>query len=675
MMNFYHCAQPTWEDLEMMEAWDPETMTMQTTTTTTESPPAPGTPAPRLMVPLFPGRRRSSSTTAAVSSSTTTRGPVKPLTTRYLPPDMWRYHVLLFCDVSTLLSLNTTCRQLREVLNEPAFVVEWQTACWYLKERLCQCERNLFYLDVSQYLEFAWDALQIHSSRAADVALRSVGRSVNTDMAVRLPLPYVDPRKSPLCFMPGLLDIWYENWLVPMPRMVNVPVEDTQVRNEGTHDAFWLDHHPVPETDPDEVDTQGQRLAAEDLRDGPLSSGFLRTGPDLVTAYETDCRNVHRDPHDPAQDNEECLGYHATRWARRRLYETAVGVQTYPLHLCLRRSDLVGRAYRSGLSYLDTLFLPVQRTLTGHTDGEIQMLPHSGPMYFHPVRYNNEKGDFTNWALSTLAVTQGVYVHAWFDGVHHLLQRMDAFARELAAEVESDMPMYRMCDRWNHLHRRLFLGETVAPHWSLGAAFPDHAQESTQPATTASERQQKRDQAALDLMYDPHYAPYNRVMNRMANRNDEFFSSGFWAPYTSHYAYLTELLGDVQRLFPQQRTEATLTHELREMMQITDYIVRFAITIGPMTDPLTEVRRFRCLEAYLGAGTTLLMFAPSFRRIPSWRPHEKGAFVGARVPRIDLQANHRFLRYLRFLNRRTLYYVPQAHLPADAYAIEINPRS
>ena len=682
-MNFYHCAQPTYEDLELMEGaewreWDVEDLPMpeipsppeqeddrewqklqaemNENVDDTPSTPAPGTPAPRqpsggVIVPLFPNRREKEAAKKKKTTKKIVVKPPQPSTKRYLSLDAWRYGVLLFCDVSTLLRLNATCSQIRKVLNEPSFVVEWQTACWYLKERPCRCERNVFYLDVSLFLDFAWDALEVRSSRLSDVALKSTGRTLNMDIAHQVPLPHVDPRKSPRCFLPGLLDIWYENWIVPVPRMTFVSVEETQVFVPvGNRDPFWMEHHAVPEVDPkEEEETLAQQLSREIITpQHPLPTGFLQTGPDLVKAYTMECELVHRDPHDPAQDNEDCLGYHAVRWARRRLYETAVGVQTYPLQLCLRRSDLVGRAYRSGLQHLDLLFLPIQRSRTGHGDGDIQLLAHRGPIYFHPVRYNNEAGDFAVWALSTLALTQGLYVHAWFDSVHHVMQRMDDFVRTLALEVQEDMPMYRMCDRWNHLHRRIYLGEAAMPL----------QQDETQPTNTL-ERQQKRDQAALDLMYDTHYSPYNRLIGGMATRGDEVMNAGFWAPYTTHYGYLTDLLPDPTRHFANQRTEAMLVYELRELMRVMDYIVRFSLTVGPMTDPVTEMRRFRCLEAYLGAGTALLMFAPSFRRIGSWRPSDGNDHLTSQVPRINLQHNHRFRHYLRFLNERTLFYSTQ----------------
>ena len=303
------------------------------------------------------------------------------------------------------------------------------------------------------------------------------------------------------------------------------------------------------------------------------------------------------------------------------------------------------------------------------------MLTHTGSIYFHPVRYNNEAGDFCNWALSTLAVTQGLYQHAWHDSVHHILRRMDEYTRSVAHEVEEDLPLYRMVERWNHLHRRVFLGETAIYNWHVGGGIPAPGQqplvqEDTEPIDMSRERQRLHDQAALDLMYDPHYVTYNRFLNGLVDRESRYPSE----PVGSHYAYLTELLGDPLRHFAGQRTEEILCQELRELMRVTDYVVRFATSVAPMTDRMTEVRRQRCLHVYMGVGTTLLMFAPSFRRVPTWRPSEGPGTAAGRIPRIDLQANHRHQRYLRFLNRRTLFYTPKPHTAAELWTTEVNPR-
>lgn len=697
---YFNCAQPTYEQLELDGDWDlNETEDLLNEALEEESPerrrrPPPGSPAPRalvplfrspLTVPLFPGRSRRRSAREVASG----RRPM-PSTKRYLSPDVWRYTLLFFCDVSTLLRLHATCRQLRAMVGDPEFVTEWQDQAWFLKRRGCRCPRNTFYLDVSQFLEFAWDCLDITSSRTSEVALRSVGRCVSHELAKKVPLGvYLDPRKSPRCFLPGLMDIWYENWILPVPRMVSVPVESTQVRVPlGERSEFWLDHHPVPEAEDDEDGTPEQKRVAERLArgEGPLDANFQSLGPDMVTAYETDCAGCGRDPHDPMQDNADCLGYHAVRYARRRMYESAVGIQTYPLNLCLRRSDMTGRAYRRGTAFLETLFLPIHRSLIDQTvifqNEGVQLLPHNGPIYFQPVRYTNEAGDFVPWALSTIAFLEGVYRHAWFDSCHHIIRRMGEFARDLAREVQADMPMFRMAERWNHLHRRVFLGEAAIPNWHAGGAFPEQQQQHPfvvpQDAHTqslSSDRRSRQDQAALHLMYDPHYQSLNRIIGRMAEREHLYWDSQLGSPYPGHYPYLIELLTDEGRSFAGQRTESMLVQELRELMHVTDYITRFAMSIAPLTDPLTETRRFRCLSVYLGAGTSLVMFAPSFRRMPSWRPSEGHRTVANEIPRVNLQANHRFRRYLRFLNRRTLFHVPDPIYPPEAYVQEVNPRA
>lgn len=679
---YFNCAQPTYEDLEMTGDWvldNAENLLREEEEDNHNTRPAPGTPAPRsVMVPLFPGRHRRRRSAREIASG---RCPM-PSTKKYLSPDVWRFSVLMFCDVSTLLRLHRTSSQLRHMIDDPMFVTEWQEQAWFIKRRGCHCERNTFYLDASQFLDFAWDCLDLTSSRTSEVALRSTGRCVNYELAHRVPLPFIDPRTSPRCFLPGLMDMWYENWIIPMPRMTFVRVEDQHVRvPPGERSEFWQDHHPVPELDREESETPEQVAEAtrrEKESGRPLPAHFVTMGPDMVHAYEQDCLAVGRDPLDPMVDNGDCLGYHAVRWARRRMYESAVGIQTYPMHLCLRRSDLTGRAYRSGTQYLDLLFLPVHRPLGRdvHPEG-IQMLTHNGALYFHPVRYHNERGDFVPWALSTIALMNGVYRHAWFDSCQHILQRMDQFARDLAHEVQTDMPMYAMIRRWNHLHRRVFLGEAAIPNWHVGGSLPDHPivpQESTTPVD-GNDRRSRQDQAALHLMYDPHYTTFNRVIGRMAQQEDRFGDESPIGVYPSFFPYLTELLGDEGRPFAGQRTASELIQELRDLMYVTDYIVRFALTIAPLTDHLTEVRRFRCLSVYLGAATSLMMFAPCYTRMPHWRPSAYHQTVANEIPRIDLHANHRYQRYLRFLNRRTLYHVPDPTYPADAYPSEINPRA
>lgn len=656
MMNFYHCAQPTYEDIALELGRTPEWTEVETEEIGDRRP---GAPAPRTSIPLFPLR----------SARDFARGrPVVPNVKRYLSPDVWRYRVMLFCDLGTLLRLHVTCQQLRRILDDPLFVVEWQRAAWFLRPSGCRCERNLFYVDVTRFFEFGYDAIDLRTSRDSEVALKACGRSVNLEVARRLPyLPYIDPTRLPGCFAPGVMDVWYDNWILPVPRMVHVRVEEAVVHHNH-EPTFWGTCHPVPEVEGSgEEDTPEQR-AVDSHR--PMPTGFSVQGPDIVQAYLDDCKAVHRDPYDPAQDNGDCLGYHAVRWARRKIYETGVGVQTYPMALCLRRSDLTGRAWRQGTQHLEYLYLTASRP-SGHEprgDAEVMMLPHAGPIFFHPIRYNNERGDFVPWALSTIALLEAVYRNAWFDSMHHVLRGLDSFVREVAAEVQADMPLARFTARWEHLHRRVFLGETAIPNWHAGGGIP------APPLPAAgqhAESVRRRDQVALDLMYDPYYVTFNRVLGHIAEREGLFLTE----PYAANYPYLVELLSDPHRHFATSRTEELLCQEMRDMLHVSDYIVRFACSVAPRTDAMTETRRMRCLWAYLGVGTSLLMFSPSFRRGTSWKVSDKNLPLAGRVPHIDVRHNHRFQKYLQFLNQRTLYHALNPHLPAALYTTEINPRA
>ena len=621
LLNFYGLTQPGYEDLDMLEPLSDANYYDELVATPTHLPDG-----------------------------------TAPVLRRHVPSgDIWRYRILPFCDLVTLLQLNHTNRLFRAVLNDPHFVVEWQSRAWFLLRRGCHCERHQFYLNTGEYLDFAWDCLGIQTSRASEVALKSMGRCTNLELAPAMRLSNVDPRRNPKCFMPGLLDVWFENWIVPMPRMLLVPVEDAHC--SGTvPSTYWRHCHAIPEEHEDGDGSEPRDPDADLELPMEARPGFRREtyfAPrtvDLVHEYREECRVTGRDPHDPNQDNVDCLGYRSVRWARRRLYETAVGIQTYPLVHCLRKSDLTGRAARDGVDYLDTLFLPAHRSFSGRGETECAMLTHRGPIYFHPLRYNNERGDFVPWALSTLALLQSVYVHAWYDSIHHIIQRMDEFARQVANETEATFSFYRMTERWNYLHHVCWMGQTPMPGLiprSRLAHPPDAVL-----FDSIRDRLRAQDQAALNLLYDPHYVIQNRWMNNLVLTYER--------AETVNHEYLTSLLPDGgMRHFAAQRNEATLVQELRDLMQVTDYIVRFANAVGPMVDRVTERARERSLAIYLGAGTSLLMFSPAFRRTPTWNPSHMGCSAGSRVPHVNLQNNHRFRDYLRYLNRRALYYVSE----------------
>ena len=657
-MNFYHCTMPTQPDYDQLEDFG---FTFEER-------------VPKKMKRLV----------------------VKPIkaTGAMLGVDTWRYHILLFCDLSTLLRLNWVNRTLRAICNQPSFVTEWQLAAWYLRPRSCPCGRNLFLLDCGMFMPFAWDCNDIRTVRHSEMALRAVGRPPASYTAALYQwrrLPHVDPPNQPACFSPGLLDTWMENVLVPMPRMLDLPVEDTHRRPPLTHllgarhpgespDAFrhrtfWRNYHCIPEeqhqpetdsedeTDADSVHTvivTEEDPSAAIPSPGPPDAGFPTTpSVDLVKQYVADSEAEGRDPYDPAQDDDLCSGYIAATWARRKLFESPVGIQVYPLELCLRRSEMCGRAYRQGVDYLSQSFLPIQRRFGPIEGEEAGLLMHQGPAYFQPIRYENERGDFCNWVLSSMAILQGVYNYLWYDSCHHIIRRMDEYTRVTAAEVQADMGPNRFIKRWQTIARVGLQGQA---DWPVLPTDPN-----MQPLLT---RMRTWDRRAVDLLRNPHFVTLNRLMEQWVD------SAHGGALYTMHEdgrsGYLLEtVVGDAFRHFAGQRSDAALMQELEDRMLVLQYVVDFSLGMGAVVDERTERQRQRTLAMYLGTATSLLMFAPGWKRTYTWEPAGTGTYAGCRVPRINLTHNHRFRAYLTFLNRRSLYYSPWAMTP-DGFQVRLD---
>ncbi len=168
--------------------------------------------------------------------------------------DVWRYGILLYCDLPALLRVNWLTRRHRQLLADPSFIVEYQEGCWYLLPRYCRCERNLFYLNLPSLLDFSHDYRgqeDSHTTRVvktlqdATLVLRHFGRT--PDMLVQsfqraggspplrepLRVGYLDPTKSPL-FCDGFTSMWIDNTIVPVPRMCNHPVEFRRAIHPGS---------------------------------------------------------------------------------------------------------------------------------------------------------------------------------------------------------------------------------------------------------------------------------------------------------------------------------------------------------------------------------------------------------------------------------------------------------
>ena len=293
------------------------------------------------------------------------------------------------------------------------------------------------------------------------------------------------------------------------------------------------------------------------------------------------------------------------------------------------------------------------RGVSNHTNDQPGLLMQAGPVYFHPCRYENERGDFANWALSTMALLQGVYNNLWFDACHYLIGRVDEYTRRVAAEVQLDMSLQRLVTRWTYLRRVHLQGQADWPDSTRARIFagrpaPYHRTQHT------FDRQADRNLGAVKFLSCPEYQELNRRMDAYV---DTASLGGMYITHDNgHSGYLLELLGDSFRYFAAQRTHTTLMRELQDRMLLLNYVVDFANTIAPLTDVGTETNRSRCLRLYLGSCTSVLMFAPGWCRPYTWVLSATGSSAGAMIPQVNLQHNHRFRAYLDFLNRRATYY-------------------
>lgn len=564
--------------------------------------------------------------------------------------EVWRYHIIPNSDLLSLIRLSWTCRTLYYMLNDPAVVVEWQTRCYYL-ERECCCPRNLFYFKPHLYCEFTYDVnLDLTSQWESDQRLMACGRSVMQLMTACVnpqgwqAVPPLDPlRVNREQFTAGLFQSYMEDMIVPAPRMLFVPVEHSRIYGQAhvrcvgeTQEAFerrryWRNFHEITDEKPTTTD-----------------SGFILSARiDMVDAYVQRCKLEGRDPHDPADDSD-CEGHHSAQWARRCMYETPVGVQSYPLELCLRREQLVGnQAQQSGVDYIDRLFVPLRR----YNRDQI-VLDHRGPIYFSGVRYENERGDFVNWAMSMYALQHGIYSHLWLDSCNRFMDILHSHVMQLAREVEDDMPIQRLIPRWTYLEHSVH-----CPKRNSGGNCGAYNHDTN----TAELR---RDKEARALMRHPGYEVYNHLVHNAVR-------DGYQWDHPFNQEYLVGLIpGGV---YHYQRTETQICGDIRNLLELTSYITEFAMLIGPRVGPDTLRLRNTTLNIYLRAGFSLIAFAPTWRRDYSWKPSRAGILTSMGLPALDVTKNHRMLRYLNFLNRRTLYYHHQHELilHADAWQVDL----
>lgn len=584
--------------------------------------------------------------------------------------DIWRHRILYYCDLVTLIRLAMTNRFLRSVMNQPQFVVQWQDQCWYLY-RDCKCDRNLFYLDTQQYCDFLWEEASnpeiTRSMMAVDYHLRDHGRSVAMLMQTppyrgleRMPALYPQDRRE---YALGICSVYLDELIVPMPRMLPVPVEyaaanqqgaeqmtqyyqrlhpeiwgvglDLPVNQAGVFESeeafhyrcFWRDVHPIPYYLPH----HGSTTVCGSV---PPSSWPEVLEPDVLQQYVVSRRAQQRDPYDP-NDDDDCEGHRAMQWVRHKLYETGVGNQQYPHDLCLHKDELCPRmAQLRGVDYLERLYVSLHRW--DHASSIIY--DHRGVVYTHTVRYNNEKGDFVPWALNTLALQHSMYMRLWAETMQRFVSQCGNFARNVAMQVEEAIPAHRMLCRLRELAHVVVDGPIPANDW-------------------------------LEAMTDIHrklfltQARHHSLLQLMQRRLEAFEYQGMMSG--AMLRYLSDLVPnirpeDIHAVMANQTAPfPQLIMDVYRTMDVMAFVVDFSLFMGPLEHKTTVGFRRTSMRIYLQWGLSLLMFNPVWKTDYDVKPSRAHILGPIRVPRVDLSHNHRFQEYMEFLNHRILYHKPE----------------
>ncbi len=551
-----------------------------------------------------------------------------------------KFHFFPYCDLMSLMRLCWTNQTFRMLLNQPDTVVEWQRQCWFLY-RECHCDRNLFYLRTDTYCDFAfdWNLTTMTTQFECDMYLRMFGRTVTMlmvqqDQPQQVPsrrlLPFLYPQKDTKRFRSGVFQTWLEDLIVPVPRMVGCGVENVYVRpmnhprtEEETDDMFrkrvyWRNFHDV-----------------DDFTSLKRSEFDVWSPVDLVDKYYAACDRVGRDPHDP-MDDPECEGHIAAAWARRCMYQTPVGVQHYPLELCMRKEDIEPpKAQRDGVDYLDRLFIP----LRPYDNGSSGLIEHHGPVYFNGVRYDNEKGDFINWAMSTHALLNTFYRTTWFDIAHHFIKLLTQTLRHFAYEMETDLPIHKLTSRWQYVeHLRSC----------------NHCQTDIIEDGSAGDWETLQNQDAVYFLQETHFMYYHNVIRRTIS--DYILKSQAHRPGVEIDPLRTYLQNFIPNVGNVSRNEVQLVVEIHYLLELGTYLTRFASTIAPRTSAITVSTRRTSMQIYLASALPLMTFAPTWMQSYHYKPSLTNHLTPLRVPFIDLTLNHRFRKYLRYTHARTMYY-------------------
>lgn len=580
----------------------------------------------------------------------------------------WRFHILPYCDLDVLLALNRTNRMIRALLNDPDVVCEWLHMAWYVRPRGCPCDRRLFLLDLDRWLPFTWDFRGgnefpcteredgLSNLREMQLVLRRYGRSIpmmyqSQDRSFRVP-PIRYPYEQQSDFNEGIYSCDTPCILVPLPRMVNVPVEATKIQSDPVPRLLfspttldWGQHHEVTNDMMDRVYNKYDLPEKWNTQEnGPIpDSAFRYVDPvDPLTHYLKRCEQEGLNPNDPNEDTDFMEGYHATQWARRTLYESAVGLDQFPGNICVHRDDLCGLAFRSGPTYIERRF--VSHSHYGGVQGEAEYWGMHGLLMFTGVRYENEEGDFATWCLHTMSVLHATYLHGWNDLARMWLRGIRSNLVTLTGEIEQDFPLGSMVDVWRKLQSSCFM-------WQPMADIPTAS--SSPPLTVEEQRRSRRHQAMvflLDSVYRSQYEHLQRVVK-------DFIQTPYHRRAQRDFrgVYLRSLLPNEDHwLNVRNYPETALCSDIEHMLRISEFILEFSEKVAPRVHPRVRATRRRVHRLHLNTACSLLLWAPHWTR-PFSGTH-LGSTVGMRYLNVDITHNHRYRYLLNFLNQRTLFH-------------------
>lgn len=545
---------------------------------------------------------------------------------------VWRHYIALYCDLVSLIRLSGVNRFLYHMLNEPRFIVEWQSSCWYLF-RDCLCERNQFYLNIEEWCEYLWDTSGSWTAMGfGDRVLTDFGRDVwrlllRPTSSMLKDTPTLDAMNG--LFHSGVFQSFTEQLIVPMPRMVYVPVEcttllpsvytrqDNETLDEAKHRSFWRNFHEV-----------APGLPVPDAGFGWTDYHRASQYRDPLDVYLERCAREGLNPHDPGHD-PDCEGHHTAQVLRQSMYSTPLGQQLYPLDLCLRREDLGGMARYRGVDYIDRIHLP------SHEFGgsERLLLDHRGPVYLDGARYTHERGDLVPWALSTLNVQNAFYRHLWFDCMHHLLHGVQAHVHMMIGIIEADLSAELAANRYRWVdHQTICTGCRSQPYHM-------HPPE-----------ERERDAEAIRFVNHPFYEAFHGLLRTSI---EQAVTLGPWAEHHYLGALYPTMAADY-------REETLMVRDVHYLLELLGFVTDFSLYMAPRVNPEEAVARKRTVATYIASGISLFAFAPTWKMGYHWAPSKANEMISLKTPYVVATQNHRFQRYCQFLNERTLFYQPEA---------------